>query len=659
MSIPVSINDRLEAAALKAEGGSEIMRRFANDPVGSSIDTESGPLPSIKEWLAQQGDALLGLPTLSGRVDVLETLVDPVEPAGGASMLGRGVLAIDAVADLQNVPRKTDLRVLVKGYSVGSNIGGGEFYWDPTSTATDSGIAVAVSGVALGRWVKRRHGIRSIHDFGVSITINGALAAANTALSAGEQLAIPAGSYSANAAYTQTLQLMGESKAAVIMAAGGAGVVLTLGRHVPDWDYHAIKSLTIDGNSKASDGVDFESTEALGPNFGGRWSFEGVTFRNCNAGANHKSGNIGNRFRDCHFRFNNYGVRHVDSPTGNMHSGAQYYEGCEFSSNSLAAVYVRDGQDGSGQYTFNNCIIEGNPGFGVFMDLQSIAPFAGVVFDNVWFEANASSGSVLIDSVSYTPRDIYLANAKIVNFRGCYLKNIQLVNSTVIADGCRIDDATGTLNLVLDTASQLICTALFSNGQTSGVPFVNSIARNGRQTSGTSNHSWRGPLKTHKEPAKATVVYANNYDGAGPFAFTGTASVNATSVSDGVIHSTCAELTILNGQTLLSSTNVGNATPGKWAVWGIHAKLVSGSVPNTADFGGGSEKFGNVYLRAGEWVCSYGLAQVRSTPTASSRLRFINSTGASITVRLADMFVVEFDTEAEALAFCNARAIPK
>lgn len=59
MSDPADINDRLEAAAVKAEGGSEIMRRFANDPVGSFIPTETGPIPSIKEWIDQKNNELV------------------------------------------------------------------------------------------------------------------------------------------------------------------------------------------------------------------------------------------------------------------------------------------------------------------------------------------------------------------------------------------------------------------------------------------------------------------------------------------------------------------------------------------------------------------------------------------------------------------------
>jgi hypothetical protein len=79
MSDPADINDRLEAAAEKAEGGSEIIRRFSNDPAGTYIPTESGPLPSLAEWLVINEEALGGVPTLTARVDTIEGEVDDLQ----------------------------------------------------------------------------------------------------------------------------------------------------------------------------------------------------------------------------------------------------------------------------------------------------------------------------------------------------------------------------------------------------------------------------------------------------------------------------------------------------------------------------------------------------------------------------------------------------
>lgn len=51
--------------------------------------------------------------------------------AQGSTLLGRGVVAVDSIADLLSLAdRRSDLRYMVRGYHSGSSIGGGEFYWD-------------------------------------------------------------------------------------------------------------------------------------------------------------------------------------------------------------------------------------------------------------------------------------------------------------------------------------------------------------------------------------------------------------------------------------------------------------------------------------------------------------------------------------------------
>lgn len=59
---------------------------------------------------------------------------DLANPDMGAAMVARGVVAVDSIADLlalSEEQRKEGLRYLVKGYHVGSDVGGGEFYYDP------------------------------------------------------------------------------------------------------------------------------------------------------------------------------------------------------------------------------------------------------------------------------------------------------------------------------------------------------------------------------------------------------------------------------------------------------------------------------------------------------------------------------------------------
>lgn len=484
---------------------------------------------------------------------------------------------------------------------------------------------------------------------------------ASASLSKGEILKVPPGDYPVSSAYSANIQVRGQGKSAVLRAKTGASAALRLGRHALDWDFHAVSDLTIDGNAKQSDGINFESQEAGGAAFGGRWSLHRVTLINCNVGINQKSGNIGNRYRDVHVRNCNIGVRHVNYGSGVMHAGAVMYEGGEMSLNSLAAIYINDAQDGLGQYDFRNLVIEGNPGFGVFMNLNGVTPACGIVFDNVWFEANATAASVTIDGTAYTPRDVRLMNARPVEFRSCYLRSVELVNSTLIARGCRIDDSLGALDLSADASSEFVCYDVFSNSQTlSPVPFAMSVAGNSRKTSPVNSGSWRGHLRSARMPSKGATLIKQHYNGAGPWDFGG--GISAASVADGVLYDACATITVPAGATALAPLADSSVLPaGKWVAWGGHIKLISGSV-RIVDLGGnGGERMGEMYRKTGEWVCSFGVARVNDSPSAiPSRLRIINDTsGAPSTLRIADTWVLAFDSEAEALEWINSGFAPK
>lgn len=50
MSDPADINDRIEAAVAKAEGGAQIYHDVTNGPEHAFVDTLTGPIPTLKEW---------------------------------------------------------------------------------------------------------------------------------------------------------------------------------------------------------------------------------------------------------------------------------------------------------------------------------------------------------------------------------------------------------------------------------------------------------------------------------------------------------------------------------------------------------------------------------------------------------------------------------
>lgn len=487
---------------------------------------------------------------------------------------------------------------------------------------------------------------------------NPALSGLESLSDQGQQVRLPSKTLTLVDGYTDKLQFIGNSKASVLKAGTGASQIIDFGRHIggvsADWDYHEIDNVTFDGNTKASNGVRFND-DGASPEFGGRWSFNRSMFKNCDKGIFQETGNIGNRYRDCNMRLNNFGMYLQNAQGATMHAGAIIVEGCEMNSNDLAAIYVNDSQGGLGGYSFKDIVIEGNAGFGLFMDLNGITPFSGVVFDNVWMEANHSAASVTIDGISYTPKDWRLDNCKAVSFRNCYLKSMEMNNSIAIATDCRIDDAsTAGLDLSLDADSVLICDNLTMDGGINDIPFVRSIAWQRKES--TANYSVRGPLATKALPTSGTVVWSENYNGAGPWTFSGTVNRSATSVSDGVIFDTCAELTISDGQTLIAPAN-GTLTQGKWAVWGIHMKRISGAaISPTLGF---NFVLGKAYEAEGKWTRSYGIQKVGTSDSYSNRLFFVNNSGADSTYRFADSYVVEFDSFEDAIEFCNAQATVK
>lgn len=85
---------RLEIATVKAEIGSDILSRVAHEPVGSYIETDSGPIPSIAEWQRINEVALGGIPELRQFDEDLAAVNDTSK---GASILGWLRNAVGAV----------------------------------------------------------------------------------------------------------------------------------------------------------------------------------------------------------------------------------------------------------------------------------------------------------------------------------------------------------------------------------------------------------------------------------------------------------------------------------------------------------------------------------------------------------------------------------
>lgn len=171
------IADRLEAATEKAEASSEIQYQVANGDANTSVDTASGPTPSIKKWFQELGSAvepmLAGIPArLDKAVLAYQTksladsaasglpngqLVEVLETQECYKAQGGTLIFYDRLPNIVSLEYYAEIRSYAGNsksiYVASAGISGG-FYLDSSdSTSQDNGGTILVG--ANGRRWKR------------------------------------------------------------------------------------------------------------------------------------------------------------------------------------------------------------------------------------------------------------------------------------------------------------------------------------------------------------------------------------------------------------------------------------------------------------------------------------------------------------------------
>jgi hypothetical protein len=122
---------------------------------------------------------------------------------GAGTGTGRGTLdkvaTVETISALKTFTGSEDA-VIVQGYYAAGDGGGGDFYWDSTSTETaNDGTTVQATGVTTGRWIRIYSGAVNVRWFGAKgdgVTDDGtALQSAINELSARGEAFLPNGVY--------------------------------------------------------------------------------------------------------------------------------------------------------------------------------------------------------------------------------------------------------------------------------------------------------------------------------------------------------------------------------------------------------------------------------------------------------------------------------
>lgn len=499
----------------------------------------------------------------------------------------------------------------------------------------------------------------SVLDFGADLTgATDSTVAFNNALATGKTVFAPEGDYRANiTASTSTFDLRGAGMdRAIIRPFNTSLPALKIMADPGDanfWRRSYVRDISFRGTGNVGPGVTFgdPASYVVGNERIGRVDMERVEITGFDRGVFKTCGNIGNRFVACRVQNNNYSYYAQSSDYASlsapiMHSGYDIFDGGAWGYAGLANIFIKDRILGKGGWLFRGVDMEGSTGYNVvaFAD-SSFDYLPSLVLDGCWFEANASGGSITIDTLTGTlaglPRDFYISGIKNVTIKNGYIGKVTLLNGcNVVAEKCGTDTITaGIFDLSIDASSTFSMDGwAYTTGMRRALtfaPFAASTDNPSIDYTGVTNSVPGALVGTVRD---ATVLLG----------FTGTAPIvgggggyTGTVVNDGLSFETCSEYVVTGS----ASRIVPDVTTvvGKYYAVTYQARLASGSN-------------GFVYvanLASGQLIDHSGwrhYAFVKRATTTSSGFS-MNSAGASSTLRIGAMQIVQFDTAQDAYEY--------
>jgi hypothetical protein len=358
------------------------------------------------------------------------------------------------------------------------------------------------------------------------------------------------------------------------------GFALSLGGHVlphGNWDKHWVRDLSIDtGGSAAAGGcIRFDDEDVLDGSdlSSGSYVLENLSLR-ANNGICVKSefGSIGNIFNHLAYHTSDYGHWAQNNQFSLQHTGANTWNQCHWQRIDLAAVYLNDTAAGRGGWTFNQNIMEQNYGFGIFAKSIAGTENASTVpltLNQMWFEKNGTEATppgpttVTIDSVVYTPKDMYFENFNSIVLNGTYTKSMDVLGSDVACYDCRHDSSTGYYSVTKDARSTINLT---NPSGSSGFGSVNEWSHTAPSSipayASNASPSLRMAHRALQASATTRTVNSIAFEKA---AYTWVGSPTVSQITtDGLIHSACTEVTA-SASTTVYATEASSEIPGYYA----------------------------------------------------------------------------------------------
>ena len=430
----------------------------------------------------------------------------------------------------------------------------------------------------------------------------------------------------------------------------------------PNWERRRLENLKIVGASR-NNTIGFKFADDT---LAGRRHLNYVSFSNLDIAIKKPKGNIGNTYQNLNISQCNYGYVAVAEAGLKMHTGCDTFRDCQFDNVAKWAIDVDDNYGGAGQLAIYDSIFEYCTG-GIRINLHNNLTFSPPIIKNCWFEEVANSSEISYGTFktietshgSETARMIKLIDVPQIIIDGCFLANMELINSTVYAQNCRIDNSafSGYPQFFIDANSRLYADNLVAFGTVHEDIIVRSVTARRQKTSASASFSFRGevPKGVLNQPLTSVNYIGRTYSGAAGTAVGikerawGDNALQATIVNGGCLNKTCLQLPLTVGDiAMLPSVSL---TADKWAVWGVSIKSTQSGSMYFMEGQSGTSMLGTAIVDVGKWTHTWGVAQVGIS--APVQLRIALSVAGNVYIE--NYFIAEFDTEKEALDFANAR----
>lgn len=503
----------------------------------------------------------------------------------------------------------------------------------------------------------------NVKDFGATgdgtADDSDAFEAALAAVTSGGTIYIPPGTFRINITVDKAAVWQGAGMTAtVVRAYSGSGIVFKNIVNANSWTLQSVfNDMTISstGGLRVGTGIQLGDATPATDNLSGRVECNRVRFTNLQYCVRKMFGNLGNTFNRCLFGDAEFHMHAVssDGVGVEMHCGNDVFgDMCRFGDATKACFYYDNAQLG-GQVIVDNCIFEANPGFIWFVkDFNNIAWAPGISMSRCWNENNATSASVEIDSVTYTPPVFArFVGADLVSISETRLTTIELESSVLIAKACHYDS---DFALTADADSAMINHDIHVDDIPGGLAdeaLIQSVSNMAR----TSGGFVRGISIPH--PKKVGLASGGTVLASLPFvavtAFTGTASLNTTPATDGVNFDVSQELSYTSAQT--ESAGGASITSGKFYCAMVTVMKVSGNSVELECRNGVTLGTLAVVDNA-DWKTFAFISKSVSSGTVALKC---NPPASGTTVlRFGGYALVEFDTLQEAISFINAGVFP-